>query len=91
MPKVAFAKVQSIQKVEEAPNEFKQTHLAISMLGGHTELWRGGVGETRWKGVTGRKFYYYARLVGFQNNIFFTYLPIPPTMSLPFFFSLSTA
>ena len=27
----------------------------------------------------------------FQNNIFFAYLPVPPTMSLPFFNSLSAA
>ena len=50
-----------------------------------------GWGETGWKVVTGRKSYYYARLARFQNNIFFTYLPVPPTMSLPFLNSLSAA
>jgi hypothetical protein len=91
VPKVVFTKIQSVQNVEETPNEFKRTRLVISMLGEHTELWRGGVGETGWKVVTGRKSYYYARLARFQNNIFFAYLPVPPTMSLPFFNSLSAA
>jgi hypothetical protein len=51
VPKVAFAKVQRVQKVEETPNEFKRTRLVISMVGGRTE----SGGGNRWKGVTGRK------------------------------------
>ena len=43
MPKVAFGKVQWVQKVEKTPNEFKRTRLVISMVGGYTE---SGGGET---------------------------------------------
>ena len=42
MPKVAFGKVQWVQKVEETPNEFKRTRLVISMVGGYTESGGGG-------------------------------------------------
>ena len=88
MPKVVFTKIQSVQNVEETPNEFKRTRLVISMLGEHTELWRGGVGGNRVDGCDWEKV---ILLACFQNNIFFAYLPVPPTMSLPFFNSLSAA
>ena len=88
MPKVVFTKIQSVQNVEETPNEFKRTRLVISMLGEHTELWRGGVGGNR---VDGCDWEEVILLACFQNNIFFAYLPVPPTMSLPFFNSLSAA
>ena len=88
MPKVVFMKIQSVQNIEETPNEFKRTRLVISMLGEHTELWRGGVGGNQVDGCDWEKV---ILLACFQNNIFFAYLPVPPTMSLPFFNSLSTA
>ena len=55
MPKVVFTKIQSVQNVEETPNEFKRTRLVISMLGKHMELWRGGVGGNRVEGCDWEK------------------------------------
>jgi hypothetical protein len=44
VPKVAFAKVQMVQKVEEILNEFKRTRLVSRDMGGRMER------EVRWVG-----------------------------------------
>ena len=46
--RVAFARVQRVQKVEETLNEFKRTHLVSKRMGGHTK-WEIRWAEGEWE------------------------------------------